>query len=583
MEIPSRKRSRGQHEFTHSPGRSQGIFGSVGRGGLALRLAAEPDFDEPSFGPTREEISQFAQQESELLIDSNVTTAASITERSKLLSSHNSYGAAETNSDSKDGDSDSLGQVNTISSAWEQAIHNSEVQTTARREVFYLAKSSVPLTLTFLLQYSLNVASVFSVGHLGKTELGAVSIATMTANITGFAMIQGLATCLDTLCAQAYGAGNFHQVGEHFQKGMLMIMAFFIPVGVFWIYSAPVLNFIVEDQKLVGLAVQYLEVVMLSIPAYIAFECGKRFLQAQGIFHATTAVLVVCAPVNAILNYVLVWSPAIGLGFIGAPLAVAISSWLMAIMLLLFVVFVEGKKCWGGVSMKIFQNWGDMISLAIPGVVMIEAEFLAFEILTLASSRFGTTALAAQSVITTVLSALYQVPFAVGIGASTRVANFVGASLTESAKISTLVSILISGLIGVIDCSVCYYFRFQIGSAFSNDEDVIELVAKLVPIIMCCHFFDAPGAILAGLLRGIGRQSVGGYLNLAVYYILGVPLSLAFAFVWGYELLGLWIGIFVALIIIAIGELLYLYYCNWDKIIEEAEKRKQLSDEESLA
>lgn len=581
MEIPSsaRRSSRGQHEFTHSPGRGQGIFGSVGRGGLALRLAAEPDYDESSIEPTREELAQFAQQESELLIDSNTRSAASITERSRLLSNHSLYGATATGENNKDGDSDSLEQVKTISNAWEQAINNGEVQTTVRREIIYLAKSSVPLTLTFLLQYSLTVASVFSVGHLGKTELGAVSLASMTANITGFAMIQGLATCLDTLCAQSYGAGSFHQVGEYFQKGMLMIMAFFIPIGVFWVYSAPVLNYIVEDQKLVSLAVQYLVIILLSIPAYIAFECGKRFLQAQGIFHATTAVLVICAPINAILNYVLVWSPSIGLGFVGAPLAVTISTWLMAIMLLLFVVFVDGKKCWGGCSMKVFQRWGDMIRLAIPGVIMIEAEFLAFEILTLASSRFGTTALAAQSVITTLMSVLYQIPFAVGIGASTRVANFIGASLTESAKITTLVSMVISILIAVVDCAVCYYFRYEIGSAFSNDEDVIELVAKLVPVIMCCHFFDAPCGILAGLLRGIGRQSVGGYLNLAVYYILGVPLSLAFAFLWGYELLGLWMGIFFGLVIIDVGEAVYLYYCNWDKIVEEAEKRKQ----ESLA
>lgn len=58
------------------------------------------------------------------------------------------------------------------------------------------------MILTFLLQYSLPVASIFTVGHIGKTELGAVSLASMTASITGYAVYQGLATSLDTLCAR---------------------------------------------------------------------------------------------------------------------------------------------------------------------------------------------------------------------------------------------------------------------------------------------------------------------------------------------------------------------------------------------
>ena len=60
---------------------------------------------------------------------------------------------------------------------------------------------------------------------------------------------------------------------------------------------------------------------------------------------------------------------------------------------------------------------------------MLEAEFLAFEILTLMASYLGTIALAAQSVGTTMAALTYQVPFAIGIASSTRIANFLGAGL----------------------------------------------------------------------------------------------------------------------------------------------------------
>lgn len=64
-----------------------------------------------------------------------------------------------------------------IHGRWEDAIDKGLVQTTWQRETKVLARNSAPLIITFLLQYSLNVASIFTVGHIGKVELGAVSLA----------------------------------------------------------------------------------------------------------------------------------------------------------------------------------------------------------------------------------------------------------------------------------------------------------------------------------------------------------------------------------------------------------------------
>lgn len=75
-----------------------------------------------------------------------------------------------------------------------------------------------------------------------------------------------------------------------------------------------------------------------------------------------------------------------------------------------------------------------MVRLALPGMIMVEAEYLAFEILTLFSSRFGTEYLAAQSVLLTLASTGYQIPFPLSIAASTRIANLIGAGLVDAAK-----------------------------------------------------------------------------------------------------------------------------------------------------
>lgn len=69
----------------------------------------------------------------------------------------------------------------TIAQRFDEAVASGRLKTTWQRETKVLLKSSAPLILTFLLQYSLPVASVFTVGHIGKIELGAVSLASSTS------------------------------------------------------------------------------------------------------------------------------------------------------------------------------------------------------------------------------------------------------------------------------------------------------------------------------------------------------------------------------------------------------------------
>jgi MATE family multidrug resistance protein len=63
---------------------------------------------------------------------------------------------------------------------WDDAVLKGLIDTTWKRETKLLARSTAPLALTFALQYSLTVASIFTVGHIGKVELGAVSLAHST-------------------------------------------------------------------------------------------------------------------------------------------------------------------------------------------------------------------------------------------------------------------------------------------------------------------------------------------------------------------------------------------------------------------
>lgn len=504
-------------------------------------------------------------EERDLLIDNNLLKE----QRNQGSSGSDSggYGSVESPTD--------------VICTWEEAIENGKVITTTyKREIKVLGMNALPLIFTFILQNSLSLASIFSVSHMGTKELGGVTLGSMTANITGLAAIQGLCTCLDTLCSQAYGAKNYHVVGVFIQRCAVITMLAFLPIMYVWFqWSEAILSWLVPEPELCKLAADYLKVAAFGVPGFILFECGKRFLQCQGIFHASTIVLFICAPLNALMNYFLVWDKRVGIGYLGAPLSVAINYWLMALGLLFYTLFTKEEsnpmKCWSGLIKphQVFKNWRKMVNLALPGILMVETEFLGFEILTIFASHLGSSSLGAQSIVSTIASLAYQVPFSISVSSSTRVANFIGASLYQSCIITCTVSLSLSFACSSLNMFIISGFRTQIAKMFSTEPEVVDLVRSTLPILAFMQIFDAFNASTAGCLRGQGRQKIGGFINMFAFYIIGIPMAFILAFNFKLGVGGLWYGITCALVVMSVCQGYAVFHCDWSEIINAAKAR----------
>ncbi|QLG70524.1 hypothetical protein HG535_0A04640 [Zygotorulaspora mrakii] len=503
-------------------------------------------------------------EERDLLIDNHILQGRETLDTTS--SAANNYGSTEPE---------------VVVDTWEEALENGKIITTTyRREGEVLACNALPLIFTFILQNSLSLASIFSVSHLGTKELGGVTLGSMTANITGLAAIQGLCTCLDTLCSQAYGAKNYHVVGLFVQRCAVITMLAFLPIMYIWVqWSETILSWLVPEPELCRLAANYLKVAAFGVPGFVLFECGKRFLQCQGIFHASTIVLFVCAPLNALMNYFLVWDKRIGIGYLGAPLSVSINYWFMAIGLFVYTIFtkqaVKPLKCWNGVIKphQVFRNWRKMINLALPGILMVETEFLGFEILTIFASHLGPSALGAQSIISTIASLAYQVPFSISVSTSTRVANFIGASLYQSCIKTCTLSLLLSFACSSMNMLIIFLFRKQIAGLFSTEPEVVDLVTSALPILAFMQIFDAFNASTAGCLRGQGRQKIGGFINMFAFYAIGIPMAVLLTFNFNLGVGGLWYGITCALIVMSVCQGYAVFHCDWNEIIDAAKSR----------
>lgn len=571
------------HQFKHTNNarRASLVYGSWSKGGLYIpsdfmRKKNYIDDDEQcpllsSSAPQRLPCPQIIEEERELLEDNKLLPKGAIgsTVVQHTLSEDEPYVEDEV-------DSEEWREIEQIEDTWEEAAAKGAVKTSTQFEMRALTQSSLPLVVTFLLQNSFSLASIFSVGHIGKEPLAGITLGSMTANITGFAAIQGLTTCLDTLCSQAYGAGKFNLVGLQFIRCAIFAITCFIPVGIVWVWFAPsLLRLFVPESELIDIASNYLCIVCLGMPGYILFECGKRFLQCQGVFHASTYVLLICAPLNALMNYLFVWQ--FGFGYRGAPVAVMINYWIMPLGLLIFaLVNKKCLKCWpSNFHIKqAFENWGKMIELALPGVIMVEAEFLGFEIITIMASNLGTAELAAQSIVSSICALAYQVPFAVSISTATRVANYVGASLPVNARVCARSSMNLGLFIGLFNSCIVLLFREQIVPIFTGDEDVIEQVYKTIPVIGFMEVVDCLNACSAGCMRGEGLQKIGGFINIFSFYMIGLPLSYLFTFHLGLEVKGLWLGIVIGLTSVTFLQVYTVFFwSDWEKVVEEAKKR----------
>lgn len=446
------------------------------------------------------------------------------------------------------------------------------LRTTYSREAHMIARYSFPLIITFVLEHFFSIVCLLVVGHLGKNELAAVSLGTMTSTIT-LAIFEGIATALDTLCPQAYGAGNLEMVSVHVQRCTMFSMVIFVPVALFWWNAPYALQYVIEEQEVLELTTLFLRIFILGGPAYIFFECFKRFLQAQGIFEAGTGVLFVSAPLNIFLSWFLVWNKKYGIGFAGAPIATVINFWIMDVLLVLYTIFIDGKQCWNGFCKlpDLFKKWGQLSHLAVPGIVMLESEYVAYEIMTLFASYFGTVELAAQSAVGSIASLTYMVPFAVSIAASTRIANFIGGQNVFSAKKSTKVSLILGLIVALTNAIVLWSARNLIARLFTKDEEVVELIERLLnPLVSVLQIFDGVASVASGVLRAQGLQKIGGVINFVAYYAFGLPLALVLSETLNLKLFGLWIGIGSGMVLISISETLYILSSDWDGILMRA-------------
>lgn len=283
-----------------------------------------------------------------------------------------------------------------------------------------------------------------------------------------------------------------------------------------------------------------------------------------------TYVLLVTSPINAGLNYLFVYTFRFGL--LGAPAATGLSYWLSFLLLLAYARFVRGWDCWGGWSKAAFRNMGVFARLAFLGVIHVGTEWWAFEIVALAAGRLGTIPLAAQSIIMTTDQVMNTIPFGIGVAASTRVGNLLGARNAKGAARAANTAAWLSMIAGAVILAVLMGVKDFYAKIFNDDPDVVRLTAHVMPYVALFQIADGLNGSCGGALRGMGRQHIGAAVNFISYYGGALPLGIYLAF-HGWGLVGLWVGQCIALYLVGFVEWAIVAFSDWEYQVEKAFER----------
>eukprot|EP00668_Euglena_longa_P001264 GGOE01001495.1.p1 GENE.GGOE01001495.1~~GGOE01001495.1.p1 ORF type:complete len:485 (+),score=51.51 GGOE01001495.1:43-1497(+) len=459
----------------------------------------------------------------------------------------------------------------------------------AKDELKEIGCLAFPVVLSYLIEFGLPTISLMAAGRLGVQELDGLALGTMTANITGASLVAGLATAMDTLASQAYGARNLERVGVLAQRAICVCLLSCVPIAFLWWNIEPLLLTLGQEPENCRLAALYLRVLCLYLIPFTFFEVIKKYISVQGIVTPITCIMLVACVFHGFATYMLIWP--CGLGFIGSPLALVLSFSLMAVLGVLYVAYwhrlspyaagPDPRCCWGGLSMAAFDDWSLFLKLGLGGSAQLCFEWWAFEVLVALSGVMGSTSLAATTIALQMSTVAYNFPLGVSIAASIRVGQHLGANSGKRARRSALVAVALSFVLASSAGLLVFLIRHFWVALFTSDKHVAGMAMKIMTLVAFNGVFDGIHAPCGGILRGAGLQMHGALINFVGLWVIGLPLGAGLAFA-GWGVYGLYVGFLFGLAGLALGQTIVVCSIDWNKQARRARSRAASEDSASL-
>mmetsp|Transcript_15098 Transcript_15098/g.32719 ORF Transcript_15098/g.32719 Transcript_15098/m.32719 type:complete len:614 (+) Transcript_15098:102-1943(+) len=454
-------------------------------------------------------------------------------------------------------------------------------------EMTRIAGLAFPLMIQNVFGYLLSIVCTVSIGRVGSVELAASSLANSIYAVTGFSFILGLSTAMETLAGQAYGGRSYKSVGLVLQRAVLVCFVCSLPVAALWLNSTQLMIAVGQAPDIAAMAGRYL---MLCIPCIFfgfAFECLKKYLQAQRIVRPSmyaTAAATLLSPL-----FFHVWVHQAGLGLDGAAYAYMMCQLTSLGSLLAYTVWYtrrtagQADSTWGGWSLQgALSGWGEYLQYGIPAMLMISLEWWIFEVAVLMAGWLPDprVALAVGGICVAVNGWAYMIPLGLSSAINTLVSNALGAGDGAGARRITRCGLVAAAVVQTCIAGSVYVMREQVCRVFTQDLMVVAQAVDVLPVLCYIMFWDGVNAVVNGVLRGSGQQALGASVN-ATAFLFAIPAAYLFAFqgvnpggvLAGMSTVGkIWSGVAVGPTVQAVILLVLMSRWNWGKEVDRVRR-----------
>ncbi|EGG24110.1 hypothetical protein DFA_06249 [Cavenderia fasciculata] len=415
-------------------------------------------------------------------------------------------------------------------------------------------KDSANISIKFIIFVLFNFVNLTVIGHVGKNELAAVALGN-TWQIATSAFTLGGLSAMDTLISQAYGAKQFQLIGITVQRAFIIVIIINILVSILWSNTENILLLCRQDKEISALAQQYTIYMIPGLCFGSFIGVFQKYLQAQGIMAPVIIVGLISNVLNAILNYIFVYGIGMKpMGVVGCALSTSISKavgfFILLAWILIFKLHQRPIKTWYGFTWDTFslKDFKEYIVLCIPSGLQLLFETWGFEVLTIMAGLLNAASLDAHSITMNFNLLNIMLPYSLSVAVSIRIGQLLGSGHPERARKSAKVSMFIITIIVILGVIFQLASRYQVGKVYSTDPQVIELVANLVPLSALSKVFDGYQVTCQGMLRGVGKNSLGAILHFGSFYLVGLPLAGVLTFVniippIDHTVFGLWWGL----------------------------------------
>ncbi len=416
-----------------------------------------------------------------------------------------------------------------------------------------MLRVAIPVVLAELGWMSMGVVDTIMVGPLGPAAIAGTGVGTslhMAFAIFGMGLLLGL----DTLVSQAFGARRIQDCHRWLFHGVVLAILLTPPLllicAVLYI-AIPRFGFHPEVQPLLE---RYFLVIILSSPLLLLYAAFRRYLQGIHVVTPVMFALITANVVNAGANWALIYGhlgfPALGVA--GAAWATCLSRLYMVVTLLVAIVRdpTWRQRAHDGEAARFDRSWmRALVALGFPAASTVALEVGVFAAATTLAGRLSPVSAASHQIALNIAALAFMVPLGLASAGAVRVGHAVGAREPARAAAAGWTAILL-GVVFMTMAATAFLAvpRVLIG-LFSRDEAVLALGSSLLLVAAVFQLFDGLQGVATGVLRGLGDTRTPMATNLAAHWLVGLPVGYSLCFVFGFGVIGLWIGLSTGLIL----------------------------------